>query len=547
MHCINIYATFSIIFLAKHLMVDTRRLIGRKFDDEVVQRYIKHYPFKIVPSSDSGNDRTPMILVTYKGHEMKLEANDISTMILVKLKEVAEAYLGTKVKNAVITVPSYFDYLQIQATKQAAGFAGLNVMAVITESTAAVMAYGLDKNVAVGGRMVLVFDLGTDSCVISLVKIENNVSEVVSVCEDDSIGGQNFDTRLVKYFVGELKRKHGKDISENPRAMNRLRTACEKAKIMLSSTSKTTVVIDALFDGVDVHMFLSRALFCKLNSQLREYFVSLVDKCLKDANLWKEDVDVVIVVGEASRTPMIQQMLKDFFGMELCTGIHPNEVVACGAALHAATLSTHPKETDINTLLLKNVDSLLQEVVASKPVKILSSHLKSKVKDMLIRLKQDFLDTEQLQNLTLLLTEVDISLPEHLRPALRGLEQTLVACQHRLLEMTSERETTFIGPQQTTSILTASMKRIRASSSYCDKLKADIADVNATIDSLIEQRARLKSDLASQELKLERFTATLATEMDSAKARLDRVTSFQNAEKSVRLAVDCLGSFFESL
>ncbi|KAK9748932.1 hypothetical protein RND81_02G091300 [Saponaria officinalis] len=294
---------------------DAKRLIGRKFNDETVQNDMKHWPFSVIASPSCDGDKKPMIVVSYKGEEKTFAPEEISALVLTKMKEVAVAYLGSIVKNAVITVPAYFNNLQRQATKDAGTIAGLNVMRIINEPTAAAIAYGLDKTSSCisGKRNVLVFDLGGGTFDVSLVSIDDEVFEVKSVSGDTHLGGGDFDCRMVSHFVAEFERKHGKDISGNPRAISRLRSACERVKRTLSSAMSANVDIDCLFDGIDFSSMLSRARFEKLNMDLFEKCMYPVEKCLKDANMEKTDVHEVVLVGGSSRIPKVQQLLVEFF------------------------------------------------------------------------------------------------------------------------------------------------------------------------------------------------------------------------------------------
>ncbi|KAH9605945.1 hypothetical protein KSS87_012920 [Heliosperma pusillum] len=337
---------------------DAKRLIGRKFNDESLQNDIKHWPFSVVTSPCSDFDKKPMIVVNYKGEEKTFAPEEISAMVLTRMKEVADAYLGSPVKNAVITVPAYFNNLQRQATKDAGTIAGINVMRIINEPTAAAISYGLDKKVSSHGngkRTVLVFDLGGGTFDVSLVSIEKEAFEVKSVSGDTHLGGGDFDTRMLGHFVAEFQRKHGKDISGNPRAISRMRSACERAKRTLSSATSANVDVDCLFEGIDFSSTLSRARFEKLNMDLFENCMDPVDKCLKDANMEKTDVQEVVLVGGSSRIPKIQQLLADLFGgKELCRSINPDEAVACGAATYAAFISG----LDYKDFLLQDVTPL---------------------------------------------------------------------------------------------------------------------------------------------------------------------------------------------
>ncbi|CAA6654953.1 unnamed protein product [Spirodela intermedia] len=334
---------------------DAKRLIGRRFTDASVQSDIKLWPFKVI----SGPGDKPMIVVQYKGEEKEFAAEEISSMVLIKMKEIADAYLGTTVKNAVVTVPAYFNDSQRQATKDAGVIAGLNVMRIINEPTAAAIAYGLDKKAtSVGEKNVLIFDLGGGTFDVSLLTIEEGIFEVKATAGDTHLGGEDFDNRMVNHFVQEFKRKHKKDISGNPRALRRLRTACERAKRTLSSTAQTTIEIDSLYEGVDFYTTITRARFEELNMDLFRKCMEPVEKCLRDAKMDKSTVHDVVLVGGSTRIPKVQQLLQDFFnGKELCKSINPDEAVAYGAAVQAAILSGEGNEK-VQDLLLLDVTPL---------------------------------------------------------------------------------------------------------------------------------------------------------------------------------------------
>ncbi|XP_074282743.1 heat shock cognate 70 kDa protein-like [Silene latifolia] len=375
------------------LNIGSRRLLGRKFDDEVVQRYIQHCPYKIVPSLGSCNDKKPMIAVSYQGKKKEFEAVEISDMILKKLKKDAEAYIGNEVKNAVITVSASFSNLQLQATKDAGVIAGFNVLRIIDVPTAAAMAYGYGKKAADGRRNLLVFGLGREYCEVYLVEIEKEVYKVKSTSENDTLGGQNFDNALVSYFVDEFKRKYGTNINQYPRVMNSLRVACEKVNIVLSSTFGTTIEINSLFVGIHFRSYMSRVCWNNLS------------------------------------TPI-------------------------------------PRED-------RRKEGLFHRSWRGYPIN---------------------------------------------------------------------------------ADLTTSKRKIQSSSSYCDKLKGEIADIDASIARLMDQRASLESDLATAQFNLTGLTDYLTTQMELTKEHLNRFSSFQTAEKleydarhSLGVALDCLGSFFASL
>lgn len=334
---------------------DAKRLMGRRFSDASIQDDIKLWPFKVI----GGIGDKPTIVVTYKEEEKKFTAEEISSMVLSKMREIAEVYLGSTVDKAVVTVPAYFSDSQRQATKDAGAIAGLDVMRIINEPTAAAIAYGLDKKGGGGGeKNVLIFDLGGGTFDVSLLTIEEGLFEVRATAGDTHLGGEDFDNRMVNYFVQEFKRKHKMDISGNPRALERLRTACERAKRALSSTAQTSIEIDSLYEGVDFYTTITRARFEDLNMNLFRKCMEPVDKCLRDSKIGKSSVQDVVLVGGSTRIPKVQQMLQDFFnGKELCKSINPDEAVAYGAAVQGAILSGEGNKK-VQDLLLLDVTPL---------------------------------------------------------------------------------------------------------------------------------------------------------------------------------------------
>lgn len=333
---------------------DAKRLIGRKYDDPTVQADMKHWPFRVV--NEGGK---PKVQVEYKGEMKTFFPEEISSMVLTKMKEIAEAYLGRKVQNAVITVPAYFNDSQRQATKDAGTITGLNVMRIINEPTAAAIAYGLDKKgTRAGEKNVLIFDLGGGTFDVSILTIEDGIFEVKSTAGDTHLGGEDFDNRMVNHFVEEFKRKHKRDIAGNKRAVRRLRTACERAKRTLSSSTQASIEIDSLYEGIDFYTSITRARFEELNADLFRGTLEPVEKALRDAKLDKGQIQEIVLVGGSTRIPKIQKLLQDFFnGKELNKSINPDEAVAYGAAVQAAILMGDKSE-NVQDLLLLDVTPL---------------------------------------------------------------------------------------------------------------------------------------------------------------------------------------------
>ncbi|XP_013780850.1 heat shock 70 kDa protein cognate 4-like [Limulus polyphemus] len=331
---------------------DAKRLIGRKWDDPTVAQDMKHWPFEVI--SEAGK---PKIKVEYKGETKYFFPEEISSMVLTKMKEIAEAYLGKNISNAVITVPAYFNDSQRQATKDAGTISGLNVLRIINEPTAAAIAYGLDKK-GTGERNVLIFDLGGGTFDVSILTIEDGIFEVKSTAGDTHLGGEDFDNRMVNHFVQEFKRKHKKDLTVNKRALRRLRTACERAKRTLSSSTQASIEIDSLFEGIDFYSTITRARFEELNSDLFRGTLDPVEKALRDAKMDKAQVHEIVLVGGSTRIPKIQKLLQDLFnGKDLNKSINPDEAVAYGAAVQAAILSGDKSE-QVQDLLLLDVTPL---------------------------------------------------------------------------------------------------------------------------------------------------------------------------------------------
>merc|ERR1719194_176531 len=327
---------------------DAKRLIGRKFQDSAVQDDIKHWPFKV----KSGPGGTPIIEVDYKGETKKFQPEEISSMVLVKMREIAESYLGKAVKNAVVTVPAYFNDSQRQATKDAGTIAGLNVSRIINEPTAAAIAYGLDKK-SQQEKNVLIFDLGGGTFDVSLLTIEDGIFEVKATNGHTHLGGEDFDNVLVDFCIADFKKKTGIDIKGNPRALRRLRTQCEKAKRILSAAHQAPIECETLAEGEDYNTNISRAKFEELCMDLFRKCMPPVENVLKDSQVGKGQVHEIVLVGGSTRIPKVQSMLSDFFnGKTLNKSINPDEAVAYGAAVQAAILTGQGNEKTQELLLL---------------------------------------------------------------------------------------------------------------------------------------------------------------------------------------------------
>ena len=332
---------------------DAKRLIGRSFDDPTVQSDRKNWPFQVI--NESGR---PKFRVQSKETWKTFTPEEISSMVLTKMKETAEAYLGQTIKDAVITVPAYFNDSQRQATKDAGMIAGLNVKRIINEPTAAALAYGLDKNLS-GEKNVLIFDLGGGTFDVSILTIDDgSLFEVRSTAGDTHLGGEDIDNRMVNHFVEEFKRKYKKDLKGNSRALRRLRTACERAKRSLSSSTQANIEIDSLAEGIDFYSKITRAKFEELCNDLFRSCLEPVEKALRDAKLQKNQIHEVVLVGGSTRIPKVQQLLKEFFdGKQLNKSINPDEAVAYGAAVQAAILAGD-QSAEIKDVLLLDVTPL---------------------------------------------------------------------------------------------------------------------------------------------------------------------------------------------
>merc|ERR1712217_161966 len=321
---------------------------GRRFKDSTVQKDIKLLPYTIADKAGK-----PMIGVKVKGEDKLMAPEEVSSMVLIKMKEAAEAYLGNEIKNAVVTVPAYFNDSQRASTKDAGSIAGLNVLRIINEPTAAAIAYGLDKKTE---KNILVYDLGGGTFDVSLLTIDNGVFEVVATNGDTHLGGEDFDQRVMEHFIKLYKKKKGKDLRKDVRAVQKLRREVEKAKRALSAAHQVRVEVESLFEGEDFSETLTRAKFEELNMDLFKGTLKPVQKVLEDADLSKKDIDEIVLVGGSTRIPKVQQLVKEFFnGKEPSKGINPDEAVAYGAAVQAGVLSG---EQDTGDIVLLDVNPL---------------------------------------------------------------------------------------------------------------------------------------------------------------------------------------------
>ncbi|SCU97935.1 LAMI_0F12178g1_1 [Lachancea mirantina] len=333
----------------KNTIYDVKRFIGLRYNDKSVQRDLKHLPFEVV-----NKDGKPVVKVEVKGEDKLFTPEEVSAMILGKMKQIAEDYLGKKVTHAVVTVPAYFNDAQRQATKDAGTIAGLNILRIVNEPTAAAIAYGLDKTE--DEHQIIVYDLGGGTFDVSLLSIENGVFEVQATAGDTHLGGEDFDNKIVRHFIKLFKKKHGIDVSDNNKALAKLKREAEKAKRTLSSQMSTRVEIDSFVDGIDFSETLTRAKFEELNLDFFKRTLKPVEKVLEDAGVKKEDIDDIVLVGGSTRIPKVQQLLETFFnGKKASKGINPDEAVAFGAAVQAGVLSGEEGAED---LVLLDVNAL---------------------------------------------------------------------------------------------------------------------------------------------------------------------------------------------
>ena len=335
----------------KNTVYDAKRLVGRNYNDKHMQDELKHFSYNVIDKNNK-----PIIEVEYKREKKQFTPEEISSMILYKMKEIAESYLGDTVKDAVITVPAYFNDSQRQATKDAGVIAGLNVLRIINEPTAAAIAYGLDKKGP--SKNILIFDCGGGTHDVSILNIDEGIFEVKATGGDTRLGGEDIDNILVDHFATDFNRKYKLDMTTSARSMRRLKSACESAKRTLSTASVANIEIDSLFDGQDLNTTITRAKYESLCNSIFQRTMEPVDQVLKDSGLSKSDIDEIVLVGGSTRIPKIQELLSSFFnGKELNKTINPDEAVAYGAAVQAAILSGTADET-LGGLLLLDVTPL---------------------------------------------------------------------------------------------------------------------------------------------------------------------------------------------
>lgn len=333
----------------ENTIFDIKRLIGLKYKDKSVQNDIKHFPFNVI-----NHDGKPAVQVSYSGDEKTFTPEEVSSMILGKMKEIAEDYLGKKVTHAVVTVPAYFNDAQRQATKDAGTIAGLNVLRIVNEPTAAAIAYGLDRTD--GEKQIIVYDLGGGTFDVSLLSIEGGVFEVLATAGDTHLGGEDFDYRVMRYFTKKFNKEHNVDVNSNPKSIGKLKREVEKAKRTLSSQMSTRIEIEAFFDGIDFSESLTRAKFEEINMELFKKTLRPVEQVLKDADIKKSEIDDIVLVGGSTRIPKVQSLLEEFFdGKKASKGINPDEAVAYGAAVQGGVLSG---EEGVDDIVLLDVNPL---------------------------------------------------------------------------------------------------------------------------------------------------------------------------------------------
>ncbi|KAL2329544.1 hypothetical protein Fmac_017125 [Flemingia macrophylla] len=536
----------------QNTVFDAKRLIGRKYSDDIVQKDRMLWPFKVV----AGDNDKPMIVVNYKGEEKQLCAEEISSMILGKMRDIAEAFLEKPVKNAVVTVPAYFNDSQRKATIDAGAIAGLNVVRIISEPTAAAIAYGLDKRSScVEERNIFVFDLGGGTFDVSLLTIKDKNYHVKATAGNSHLGGEDIDNNMVKYFVEEIKRKNRVDISDNPRALRRLRTACEAAKRTLSFATTTNVEVEALFGDNNFCSSMSRARFEEINLELFEECMKTVERCLTDAKIEKSSVHDVVLVGGSSRIPKVQQLLKDFFNRkDLCKSINPDEAVAYGAAVQAALLSEGIKNVpdlviwDVTPLSLgisATLDKVMSVVIPRNttiPVKRIEVYVTLEDNQSSAEICVYEGERKRASDNNLL----GFFILAGLSRAPRGhpLDVTFAIDENGILSVSAEEKTT--GKK---NMITITNNKDRLSTGEIERMIQE-AEVYKDEDKKFLRKAKTKSDLdeciykMSNFLKNEYISATLCSEEKKAfRSAINTATDLldeENVEHEIVVFEDCL-------
>ncbi|KAJ3669454.1 hypothetical protein LUZ60_011404 [Juncus effusus] len=336
------------------LIVDVKRLMGRRYSDNSIHNNMRAWPFKVISDADN----RPLIQVQYKGKEKRFLAEEISAMILTKMKSTAESFLRSIVSNAVITVPACFTDSQRQATFNAGRIAGFNAIRLLSETTATAITYHSQKlgRESFGSKTVLIFDLGGGTFDVSILAISGNSIKVLAVSGDTNLGGEDFDTNMVDYFVREFMKKHKKDVSTIPRALRRLRKACERAKRVLSTNLQTMIEIDALCGKIDFQSVFTRASFEELNADLFRRCMDKVESCIRDAKMDRNSIDEIVMVGGASRIPKVQRLVQEFFnGSNICKSVNPDEAIAHGATILASVLTNNKDNKKLLSLDIPDV------------------------------------------------------------------------------------------------------------------------------------------------------------------------------------------------